>query len=1083
MIIPSLLICALTVGATDSEDDFFEKSVRPILVEHCFSCHGEQKQRGGVRLDGPEYLRQEIDGGEPAVLPSDLNNSRLLKAVRYDGDYQMPPNGKLEPEQIAVLEKWVTGGASWPNTEPKSITNKPHWSLQPVSVPAVPDGPDLSPIDRFLAAKQQERGVAFSNPVGKAAWIRRVTFDLTGLPPTEAECAAFLADQSSTADATLVDRLLSMPSFGERWGRHWLDVARYADTREAGFQVDVRYPFAWTYRDWVIGAFNSDMGFDQFAKCQIAADQLVAQSDDPDLAALGFLNIGRRFSASKDGNVHDMIDDRIDTICRGFLGLSVACARCHDHKFDPIPTKDYYSLYGVFAKTQIADRPFARNDQDRRQLVEFHQELVRRQQAWEDYSIECHDKMFGGAHTAAGYSYSLMAWHQQKDNPNIEVPPGAEGIQLEERRRDYLKRFADEKWHRALGPFFAFARLAENEFAENAAAIVQTTLGDEPFTDAAVKKLFRDQPYPTRLPEVADRYGQMFAEIDQKWRAKLAEPRTNGVPFDALEDPEEQKILNMMVGPNGFAYVPCEAMQYVLNGDVRQKWLELKDRIADLKTGKDVPPHAMVLKDPEDHFEPHVFIRGNPASQGAKVPQQFLSVATPGERKPFAERKGRMGLAEAIADPKNPFTARVWVNRVWTKLFGQGIVKTPSDFGVRGEPPTHPELLDYLASEFIADGWSTKRLIQRLVLSRAYRQDSHDRDECHLIDPGNNLLWKMPRRRLDFEAMRDASLAVAGALDPTEGGPAFDLSSDMTNHRRTVYAKVDRVALSTLHKAFDFANPDLHTPIRFETTVPQQAVLLFNHPFAADIARIFAARIDQEVSGSDLRAWAFRAYQLALGREPTDSELSTAVAFLGNSRTPSPPTGRTVYWEYGLANWDGQTNQLGGFEALKEFDADSWKDANKAGRAKLTAQGGQTTNAANLAIIRRWIAPAAGQIQIDGVFLPKDASAVAVVWSNRQGIVARQQGSVTEVRTEVNNLKVVAGETLDFFVEPNSSLANIEFDWRFTVAAVNSPSIGKMVWNSSGHFDGPAPAVGAPLTVKQQFAQVLLVTNEFVTLD
>lgn len=1081
---PLLLVVAAVSAPPDrATEAYFETHVRPLFAEHCARCHSGDKAKGGVRLDTPQGLFEDTGEGH-LIKRGDPDGSRLVRSVRWGDDYAMPPKGQLPTEDVKRIEEWVRRGAAWPAPTDDKPAAK-HWAFESVVNPPVPPGPaDLGPVDRFLRAKQTAAGLSFAPRADPRVLLKRVHYDLTGLPPTAAELSAFAADPSPENLARVVDALLASPAFGERWGRHWLDVARYADSREAGFQVDTRYPFAWTYRDWVIDAFNRDVPFDRFVVRQIAADHATADPTDPDLAALGFLAVGRRFSPAAEGNVNDIIDDQLDVIGRGLMGLSIGCARCHDHKFDPIPIKDYYSLYGVLAGVQFEDRPIAGSNAERAAIAAFDAEMVRRRQKYEDYVLDQHGVMFPGSTTAAGYAASLMAWHKAKDDKDVPLPEGAAKTSLEERRFGYLKAYAKQKSHPVFGPFFAFEKLADEGFAAKSADTLKAEVGDDRPWNSLVDSLFRDKPAPKSLAEVADRYGRLFSDVDARWRTQLGGPRDKGVPFTGFADPAADGVLDILVGEDGLGYVPADECHFVFDGEQRDKYLALKKAMADLKLEPTAPPHAMAVADPDDPVDPYVFIRGKPGSQGMAVPRRFLAVATVGEPEPFPRGTGRLDLAEAIVDPANPLTARVWVNRVWGHLFGEGIVRTPSDFGTRGDPPTHPALLDHLAGEFVRDGWSTKRLVRTLVLSRAYAQASDSRPDGVAADPENKLLWRANRRRLDLEGLRDGMLAVAGVLDRTAGGRSIDLSADPTNHRRTVYAKVDRVALSTLHRAFDFANPDLHTPSRFVTTVPQQTVLLLNHPFAADAARQLAARVDTGTDSSDPAAWVDTAYHTALGRAPTIEESTAAVRFLTKSKTPLPPVSRPVYWVYGTANWDNDTRRLSGFAPLTEFAGDSWVEAGRAAdkAGKLTAFGGRTAADANRVLVRRWVAPTGGSVRLDGRFAPEQDGATAVAVGSKVGVVGTWTGK-DDGLTTVPAVKVVAGETLDFFVVPADGDKPAGFDWRFTVAAVDSPKMGKMVWNSAGHFDGPAPPAVAPLTPKQQLAQVLLLSNEFATLD
>jgi hypothetical protein len=647
-------------SATDRAEqlDFFEQRIRPVLVEHCYECHSAAvaSPKGELRLDTAEGVRGGGASG-PAIEPGRPTASLLLSALQYDG-YEMPPSGKLPDAVIADFEQWIAAGAVDPrdgaapkHVEVDAVAARSHWAFQRPQRVAPPPPSEggreanaAAEIDRFVEARLRAKGLEFSPAADARTLLRRLSYDLTGLPPTAEELDAFAADFSDAAYEQAVVRLLASPRFGERWGRHWLDVARYADTKGYVFEEDRNYPHAFKYRDWVIAALNDDMPFDRFVVAQLAADQL---NDPAALPAMGFLTLGRRFL----NNQHDINDDRIDVITRGLMGLTAACARCHDHKFDPIPTADYYSLYGILASSK-------------------------------------------------------------------EIPHDA-------------------------GP---------------------ATLVDA------------DQP-----------------------------------------------------------------------------------------------------------VEQVVFLRGQPGNRGPSVSRHFFTCLVEGEPKPFEHGSGRLELAESIASRDNPLTARVWVNRVWAHLLGRGLVATPSDFGTRGEPPTHPELLDWLAATLMDDGWSTKQIIRRIVLSRTYRQSSAASEAGLAADPENTLLWRMNRRRLDLEACRDSLLAAAGRLDLSMGGPSVKLTEAPFPPRRAVYGFVERQNLPGFFRTFDFANPNVHAPSRPQTASPQQALFMLNSPFALEQAHALALRSAD--GGTDL-ARLERIYRFALGRGPTLEEAAGAYEFLSASDSP-----------------------------------------------------------------------------------------------------------------------------------------------------------------------------------------------------
>ena len=691
--------------------EFFEKSVRPLLVETCHECHGPDKQEGKLRLDSRDAA---LKGGEfgPAVVPGKPDESWLVKAIGYSHDQvQMPPKGKLPAEKIEALTAWIKMGAPWPGsvvvrpaaTEPEfSITaeDRAYWAFQPVRQPPLPDVVDDSkagsPIDRFVLAKLEAQGLALAVPADKRTLLRRATFDLTGLPPTPEEMEAFLADESPDAFERVIDRLLASPHYGERWGRHWLDVARYGEDQAHTFEAR-KYPDGFRYRDWVVRALNTDKPYDRFLMEQIAGDLLAGPDRTDRLAALGLFSLGPVYYGRA---VADEIDDRIDTLTRGLLGLTVACARCHEHKFDPIDMQDYYALAGVFSSTQ-----------------------------YKEYVI-------------------------------------AEG-----------------------------------------------------------------------------------GEVD-----------------DTIE------------------YLPTDKRK----GKDKEKQ-EVRPVVHSLKEG-DKPANAKI------------HLRGNAENLGDEVPRRFLAVLSPTEPTPFVQGSGRLELAQAVASADNPLTARVLVNRVWAHHFGVGIVATPSNFGSLGQQPTHPDLLDWLAGRFVADGWSMKQLHRRILHSGTYQLSSNaefgtrnaeltphsEFRTPHLVDPDNRLLWRANRRRLEIEPWRDAMLAVAGTLDGRLGGPPAELSS-ADNRRRTLYGSVSRHNLDPVLRLFDFPDPNLTADRRPTTIVPLQQLFVLNSDFLAAQAEALAERVTA-VSADD-EARIRRAYELVFNREPTPRELELGREFLrttgGNQAWPA----------------------------------------------------------------------------------------------------------------------------------------------------------------------------------------------------
>jgi hypothetical protein len=912
---------------TPEAAELFEKHIRPLFVERCQKCHGPEKQESGLRLDNRAGL---LKGGEsgPIVISGKPEASPLIEAVLYTDDPKMPPDAKLPPQAIAHLMQWVKIGAPWPAAdEAPSDVNRAkaaapdwhtHWAFQPIVEPPLPvvclparsDTTDAasrgawikSPVDRFVLARLEQAGLSPSPPAERRTLIRRATFDLTGLPPRPDDVAAFVADGSPDAYPRLIDRLLALPQYGERWGRHWLDVARYSDTSGYAFTAERRFPYAYTYRDWVIRALNEDLPYDQFVVQQLAADCLPPTDDKRQLAALGFLTLGRRFL----NNMNDIIDDRIDVVSRGVLGLTVGCARCHDHKYDPIPTADYYSLWGVFASTRDEVLPIEPPSD------EFARELAKREGKIEAYLEQELDELIRQFRGRTA-DYLLAAYESRKD-PKLksfklvehfnEIHPS-----LLNRWRSYLQRLA-AKPDSVFGSWFALGELPPEGFADGArqlaarlAAELQETVTQDDKPPKQKQRVNRHVAQaliaspPTNIQEAARLYGTLLLDVEQDWQLALAgAEETNEPPPTALPDADAEELRQVFHGDRTPTNLALAEMRGLLNQGQVQHMAKLQKEVIDLRASADAPVSAMGMVDKPVPETPHVMLRGNPSNRGPHVPRQFLGCLAGDARKPFTQGSGRLEMAQAIVDRTNPLTPRVLVNRVWQHHFGTGLVRTPSDFGMRSDPPTHPELLDYLAARFMDSGWSVKWLHRQIMLSSAYQQASDDRPECRAKDPENRLLWKMSRQRLDWESLRDSLLAAAGTLDLTFGGRSVELTSEPFSHRRTVYGIIDRQNLPGLFRTFDFASPDAHTPVRFTTAVPQQALFLFNSPFVVEQARQLAARGEvSSVTDTDQRIR--RLYFLLFGREPNDDELALGRQYLSSPPVAGEPHGQLDPWQ------------------------------------------------------------------------------------------------------------------------------------------------------------------------------------------
>jgi Protein of unknown function (DUF1549)/Protein of unknown function (DUF1553)/Planctomycete cytochrome C len=1076
--------------------------VLPLLVASCSECHGEEKQSNELRLDSREAI---LKGGEhgPAIVPGKPDNSLLIEAVRQSGELEMPPDGKLADHQIAILEHWVEIGAPWPANhvtlgDEGAEAQRTQWAFQPVHLPAVPSVIDAAwiknPIDAFISAELESHGLKPSPSADRRTLIRRISYDLTGLPPTPAEVDAFVGDADPTAYLKLVDRLLASPQYGEHWARHWLDVARYADTKGYVYAREERFfVHASAYRDWVVRAFYEDLPYDEFLVLQLAADQ-AAPNDRSALAAMGFLTLGRRFL----GVTHDIIDDRIDVVGRGMLGLTVGCARCHDHKYDPIPTDDYYSLYGVFQNCAERLIPIAEPAERHKAYEAFDAELKKRQQSLAEAMAKAREETSAIVRRkAAAYLDAQLQLEKYPEESFNQILTKEDINPIFVRRwQAYLLAMA-----KADDPIFfpwrRFASLAAAEFSERSNDVVRE-LSDA--TGKTVNPLAAQafNTPPASMRDVADRYGQIFADVEQQWRELLAKDAS----ATALRDANAEAVRQVLYGAHSPCSVPDEPivgnewyfdlvtteMLWKLQGEV-ERWLIQSPQ---------APAHAVTLVDRDLMQEPRVFRRGNPAMKGDEVPRRFLKVLSGDDRRPFVHGSGRLEMARAIASANNPLTARVWANRLWMHHFGAGLVRTPSDFGMRSDPPTHPQLLDWLASTFMSNGWSTKNLHRLIVLSAAYQQQSsgpHDAlapQQAQAIDPENRLLWRMNGRRLSFEEWRDTLLTVSDELDLTQGGRAAELfAAGRDNRRRTLYGLVDRQFLTSAMRTFDFANPDLHTPQRSETTVSQQALFAMNHAFVANRARGLVARLG-DIPSADLAGRVRQLYRVVYQRDPTQAQERAAFAFLSAPPEKAPAERpETLAWQYGygkLFEAEGRVE----FHALPHFTGSAWQGGPQwpdtaLGWVQLTATGGRAGNDLEHAAIRRWTAPRAGSVSIKSTATHQVAAGDGI----RCWIVAPQHGVLASAvllnrqqSLDVATLQVEAGDTVDFVVDFNANLNSDQYLWSaeiHEIAAQSSSGAGIVTnWNSSRDFSGVPPDLLDPW---EQFAQVLLLANELMFVD
>lgn len=918
--------------------EFFEKEIRPLLVDHCLDCHSPAKKvRGGLRLDHSEGWLKGGDSGS-AVKPGHPDDSLLIEAIHYtNDDMQMPPKGKLSTEQIALLEDWVKRGAPAPKSSAQPA-DKPaafdlaaarnFWAYRPLTRPQPPESAGSTPIDRFLRPALDKAGLTPSAPADKAILIRRLTFDLHGLAPTPEEIDAFVADPSPDATTRLVDRLLASPRFGERFGRHWLDVVRFAESLTLrGFLL----PNSWRYRDYVIDSFNADRPFDQFLREQLAGDLLPADTVDArqrQLVATTFWAMGDTNLEEQDKKQLDMdiVDEQLDTFGKAILGQTLGCARCHDHKFDPIPTRDYYALAGILRSGQMLEHanvsvlktrtlpqsPDVESTwkEEDALLADLGQQVTRLKAA-----VAKLDK--GEGPGSAGALVLALG-----DLPGIVVDDTQARKVGEWQDSQFSKRYIgdgychDQNGGKGSKTLTFIPTLKQNgryevRFAwtpgSNRAPKVPVTV----FSADGEKTIDVNEQ---QSPPIDGRWislgiyncevaGQSFVIVsNEETEGHVIADAVQFLPVDAdgkpLPDPKPAAAGKPADAKP--ADKPVESPELLAR---RQELKSAETRLKELKTAIERRPQVTVMVERAEIADCPIHVRGSVHTLGDVVPRGFLQVVSWSTPPTIpANQSGRVELAKWVTDPANPLPSRVMANRLWHWLFGSGIVRTTDNFGATGETPSHPELLDYLATRLIDSGWSVKSLVREIVLSDAYRQSSAERPEGLAHDPENRLLWRMNRKRLEAECLRDAMLQAAGTLSLQTGGSSIPDSrqSDYgyvdTDSRRSVYVPVFRNALPPLFQTFDFADPGLVVGRRNVSTVAPQALFLMNDPFVAEEARLAAKRLlDEplpsgvsEADGDTVRL--DRAWRRTLGRLPTAKERAASLDYLAT--TPGDATDR-----------------------------------------------------------------------------------------------------------------------------------------------------------------------------------------------
>ncbi len=837
--------------------EFFEMKVRPLLARECMACHGPSKM-GGLVLDSRESLLKGGVNG-PALVPERPDESLLMQVVRHThAKLKMPPAGKLPDADIEILAEWVAGGAYWPPSDGTPIKDKAagfavtpehraFWSFQPVRKPTAPAVRDTAwaatAIDGFVLAKLEEKGLRPGRPADRRILMRRAYYDLIGLPPTPEDVDAFLSDRSPDAFAKVVDRLLASPQYGERWGRYWLDVARYSDDKLNSTQ-DEPHPNAFRYRDWVIQSFNDDMPYNAFLKAQIAGDVMETAHKERYVAGLGFFALSPEFQ-----------DDRVDALSRGMLGLTVACAQCHDHKFDPIPTRDYYSLLGVFRNTRAGEYPLASEEVVK--TYKRRQEDVKEQEKrLTDYAGAQADQL---AEILAGQTVRYLT--AAKPLALEEVEPAQDRITAAV-AKEPLDASTLQRWVEYL----------------------RTESKEHPFLNDWRKPSFDPAAFQAKLLAVLERRNEIERENMIRLGGKDDARIVRVVEVLSLER-DDYFLWRDFFNPtrvgkrdSGVLYYAGEKLDPYLTGPWKEHLLALRAELDRRK--KAVPeryPFYQIIADVPEPKDIQIEIRGDRTNLGDIAPRRFLEILCDGEPEQFRTGSGRLELAEAVASDGNPLTPRVMANRIWMYHFGRAIVPTPGNFGQLGERPTHPELLDYLAARFVELGWSMKKLHREIMLSRVYQLSAESVARNHSVDPDNKLFWRANRRRLDVEPLRDTLLFVSGELDKTLGGPPVKVT-EPSNLKRTVYGFVSRRKLDGTLALFDFPNPVSTSEQRIHTATPLQQLFFLNSEFVQARAGALAARLESAAQDDAGRVRA--AYRLLFQRPATAEEVRVARMYL-----------------------------------------------------------------------------------------------------------------------------------------------------------------------------------------------------------
>ena len=937
---------------------------------------------------------------------------------------------------------------------------KDFWAYRaPVNHP-VPDNEGVwgsNPIDAFIFENFQKNKLTPSDPADKRELVRRVYFDLHGLPPTYEEVEEFVNDESSDAYDKLLEKLLDLPRYGERWGRHWLDVARYADTQGYNFTKSSKYPFAYTYRDYVIRAFNEDKPYDQFIKEQLAAD-LMDSKDKRNLAALGFLTTGERFLNKTD----EIANDRIDVTTQAFMAMTVACARCHDHKVDPIPAADYYSLYGIFRSThepKMEELPIIAEPTDKKAYEKFlkDQENLKKSLTKKENSI--FEKARAEWPTFADGVIDFLAHNrinkkkEKRDSKGRALRNGH--VEL---FRNYISGNEGKE-----DKFYALLHHVYHRNDEKDIPNLVKDFSNRAETPAKLKEVLSQNPPKNRM------------DVYQAYRS-LVETSFN----QGKEDKSYDEIRDYVFGKKFNEVYNKLPKRKVVERNERDQLTKIENKLKDLMVSKGAPPRAMVINDNSKPYNPYIYIRGKAHDRGPNIKRRFPHVISHSEKhKEFKKGSGRLELAESIADPANPLTSRVLVNRIWQWHFGEGIVTTPSNFGKMGLPPSNLKLLDHLALKFVNDGWSIKKLHKYIMTSATYMQKSLLRKDMEAIDGANKYLWRMNLRRLERESLRDSMLQASGTLAHRDGGQAEDIMKFKSLNIRSVYGFLDREKIAGALKNFDFPSPQVTCEARIKTVVPQQGLFMMNSQMVTDCSKTIAAKLGDSKSEVDKVNLLFKK---TLSRLPSELELKKTLSFIEKNKKLFNYSKPKI--EYGIAKIEN--GQLGQFQKFDNYKDKSWKFKGKYPHPKyeyatLNTNGGHPGG--NFPVVRRMSIFEDGEMVLEGSLKhPKEQGdgVKATLFVNGKQLQSWHSHN-NSVNTNSNSFHVNSGDVIEFAVEPGKNHSFDSYTWdkklKLTVAGKSKDL------DLQDSYSGKQGATSATYSVWDALAQVMLMSNEFLYVD